>query len=274
MARKSQAAQGGRADPSIESEEESDYLEEEGEESDESEEESAWEDSEEETDTGPPPPSFFLMAWTTLDDMLSHVGPVLKKKSLEGKATADAAATAAAAVMEADDTKQALTDTEAKPDAKVAVHREVLPPRQRTSVMATTPGSRPVETALTMLTRGITAAEADCGITEVLKGPVLSEYYQCKRRLLAVADAQAPCPPMTATGWKVLGLLTVDGIVRWRNLLFKQQNSRHSSTADEALAAWGSTVKRLVEGASSSRSGEVACDDDELRVLKSFFDDL
>ena len=71
---------------------------------------------------------------------------------------------------------------------------------------------------------------------------------------------------MTATGWKVLGLLTVDGIVRWRNLLFKQQNSRHSSTADEALAAWGSTVKRLVEGASSSRSGEVACDDDELRV--------
>lgn len=274
MARKSQAAQGGRADPSIESEEESDYSEEEGEESDESEEESAWEDSEEETDTGPPPPSFFLMAWTTLDDMLSHVGPVLKKKSLEGKATADAAATAAAAVMEADDTKQALTDTEAKPDAKVAVHREVLPPRQRTSVMATTPGSRPVETALTMLTRGITAAEADCGITEVLKGPVLSEYYQCKRRLLAVADAQAPCPPMTATGWKVLGLLTVDGIVRWRNLLFKQQNSRHSSTADEALAAWGSTVKRLVEGASSSRSGEVACDDDELRVLKSFFDDL
>ena len=146
--------------------------------------------------------------------------------------------------MAADDDKQSRIGTEAKPEVKVAVNREVLPPRQRASSKATIPGSLPVETVLTMLSRGLTAAEADCDITEVLKGPVLSEYHQCKRRLLAVADAQAPCPPMTATAWKVLGLLTIDGIVRWRKLLFRQQDDRYSSTADEAMAVWGAKVKQ------------------------------
>ena len=73
---------------------------------------------------------------------------------------------------------------------------------------------------------------------------------------------------------EILGLLTIDGIVRLRMLLFRQQDDRYSSTADEAMAAWGGKVKRIVEKASSSRSSGVACDDDELRVLKSFFDDL
>ena len=276
-ARKALKQQGGRADPSLGSDDEAEEEENEEEEgSEESEEESPWEDSdeEEEEDTGPPPPSFFLLAWTTLDDMLSHAGPVLKKKTLEGKAQADATATAVAAEMGAEGVKQSQADVNPKPEAKVAVHREVLPPRQRASLTGATPGSRPVETALTMLTRGLAAAEADCEITEVLKGPVLSEYYQCKRRLLAVADAQAPCPPMTATGWKVLGLLTVDGIVRHRKLLFKQQDNRHSSTAEEAMAAWGVTVRRLTEKASNSRTAGVAFRTDELRVLQSFFDDL
>ena len=61
--------------------------------------------------------------------------------------------------------------------------------------------------------------------------------------------------------------------VRLRKLLFRQQDDRYSSTADEAMAM-GGKVKRIVEKASSHAPVGWLCDDDELRVLKSFFDDL
>ena len=68
-------------------------------------------------DTKANPPSFFLMAWTALDDMLSHAGPVIRKKSLEEKATSDAVVTSVAADMAADDDKQSRIGTEVKPEA-------------------------------------------------------------------------------------------------------------------------------------------------------------
>ena len=62
-----------------------------------------------------------------------------KKKTLEGKAQADATATAVAAEMGAEGVKQSQADVNPKPEAKVAVHREVLPPRQRASLTGATP---------------------------------------------------------------------------------------------------------------------------------------
>jgi hypothetical protein len=240
-----------------------------------------------------PTASFFLQAYSLFDDMFSHIGPVLNKKPygspgkkamLEGVQAATAELVADAENDEGEGeigttqqnkaTGDKNTKEDEKKDAKVAGRPLELPPRRRLAPQGHAGGQRPADSALSMLTRGIATAEEMCGLEEVLKGPVLSEYHQCKRRLLDTADGQAAVPALTSTGWTVVALIVVDAIVRMRRLLFKQQDSRAQSTNNEAAEKWADRVAACVAKAQKSKSSNVVCDGAQLLHLKSFFDDL
>jgi len=201
--------------------------------------------------------SFFIL-WTALDDLLTHTAAVIKRRALP------------------------VTGGHAgvRPDAKEAkVSIDIEYERSNTIQLANpdrvTSAQGSKQTILFMFSRGIASSEMALQLNSRLHPTQLVEYYYTKKRTLGIIDANQACPPLSSSGWALLGLLLIDGIVRMRQLYGSSTTGNPELTSAES--DWENRLKKLVpmraEG-SPAKDGVIQVDAHELRVLRSFFDDL
>ena len=236
---------------------ESESESEEEEEEEEEEDDGAFSDSSDELKPASTPakPSSFFVLWTALDDLLTHTATVIKRR----------ANSAAGAMIGRSDAKEAKVSVDIEYERNNTI--QLANPDRVTSAQ----GSK--QTILFMFNRGIATSELALQLNSRLHPTQLVEYYYTKKRTLGVIDANQACPPLTSSGWALLGLLLIDGIVRMRKLYSAVDNPELTS----AEAEWENRVKKLVpmraEGV-AAKEGVIQVDTHELRVLRSFFDDL
>jgi len=226
-------------------------------ESEEEEDDGTFSDSSDEPEPASTPakPSSFFVLWTALDDLLTHTATVIKRR----------ANSVAGAMIGRSDAKEAKVSVDIEYERNNTI--QLANPDRVTSAQ----GSK--QTILFMFNRGIASSELALQLNSRLHPTQLVEYYYTKKRTLGVIDANQACPPLTSSGWALLGLLLIDGIVRMRQLYSSVDNPELTS----AEAEWGNRVRKLVpmraEGV-AAKDGVVQVDAHELRVLRSFFDDL
>ena len=204
--------------------------------------------------TTKPKMSSFLMMWTALDDYFGHTATILRKPSVT------------------------LEDSRNRVEAKGVVDLDYE--RRNAAYLATSNVlSGSARTITSMMTRGIATAEQSLFLFDVLKPAQLSEYYYTKKKLLSVANFNQECPPLSSSGWSVLGLLVIDGIFRLRR--FGDVDNPTEEGRENALREWAHRVDSLIPNpkpsnttGTASNKTNFSLDEHQIRMLKSFFDDL
>ena len=138
------------------------------------------------------------------------------------------------------------------------------------------------QSILSHVSRGVATSELSLKINNVLLPTQLAEYHYIKKRVIGMLDATHECPALTSTGWALLGLLLIDGIVRRRRLLENHISGSDKTVQSESQIAaleqqWEVKIRKQVpfraEG-TRQQEGVVSIDEHELRLLRAFFDEL
>ncbi len=249
-------------------------------------------------------PSTFFVLWTALDDLLSHTGKVIKRLAPTSSAERAQASKNTARGREVDTSSLVAVgrntddkDTADRQEAKSSVNISM---EYTNSLMLSNPervtsGGGKSHSIHSFVSRGIATSEMAVGINSLLAPTQLAEYYYTKRRVLGLIDAGANCPPLSSSGWAFFGLLIIDGIVRHRNLMRSDDSndSRSSSSKASDSVEWEPYLQKFAplhtltgidadadstsnnsRKAKGDSTAKMTVDNDELRVLRSFFDDL
>ena len=225
-------------------------------------------ESEPEPEKGPVRPSSFFVLWKALDDLLSHTGAVIKRRTIGNRAAGGVNTDTMDVVVQRAEAKGGV-------DLEYETNQSLLLAQALGRGTGSQSSGSKQQTILSLLGRGIASAEIALQLNKRLHVTQLAEYYYTKKKMLSIMNADHPCPALANTGWTLLGLLIVDGIVRLRLLYAKTEGADHA----DAVSEWDHHVRKLVPlrvpGAPLPQSaGAILVDEHELRVLRSFFDDL